>query len=161
MARGKQFGYTRCLCGHNWVPFFFSVLHAPRTPSDWLGGSVRGLLLLSYTHTYTHSGFMGRVLVDFVYVVCCAVLLLYRVLRPAVVRGGTVVNCPRSPDRPLARRLSLARCRSPAVRSFAAALVVNIVTYHYYYTRGVYTCILYCTSLNRNAFTPSSAQVQQ
>ena len=34
---------------------FFSVRHAPRTPSDWLGGPVLGPLLLSYTriiHTY-------------------------------------------------------------------------------------------------------------
>ena len=43
--------YTRCCCGQNRVQFSFSVRHAPRTPSDWLGGSVfLGLLLLSYTH---------------------------------------------------------------------------------------------------------------
>ena len=27
--------YTRCLCGQNRVPFYFSVRHAPRAPSDW------------------------------------------------------------------------------------------------------------------------------
>ena len=41
---------TRCCCGQNRVQFYFSARHAPRTPSDWLGGSVLGLLLLSYTH---------------------------------------------------------------------------------------------------------------
>ena len=63
-------------------------------------------------HTYTHCGFMGRVLVDFFSVVCCAVLQLYQVLRPAVIQGGTVVDRPPSPDRSLARRLSIARRRS-------------------------------------------------
>ena len=43
--------YTRCCCGKkNRVQFNFSVRHAPRTPSDRLGGSALGLLLLSYTH---------------------------------------------------------------------------------------------------------------
>ena len=41
---------TPCCCGQNRVQFYFSVRHAPRTPSDWLGGSVLGLLLLLYTH---------------------------------------------------------------------------------------------------------------
>ena len=39
-----QLGYNRCLCGQNRVPFYFSVRHAPRTPSGWLGGR-RSLLL--------------------------------------------------------------------------------------------------------------------
>ena len=30
-----KIGYTGCLCGQNRVPFYFSVRHAPRTPSDW------------------------------------------------------------------------------------------------------------------------------
>ena len=30
-----KIGYTQCLCGQNRVPFYFSVRHAPRTPSDW------------------------------------------------------------------------------------------------------------------------------
>ena len=33
-----------------WYKLYFSVHHAPRTPPDWLGGSVLDLLLLSYTH---------------------------------------------------------------------------------------------------------------
>ena len=56
---------------------------------------------------------MGKVLVDFRSVVCSAALLLYKVLRPAVAQGGTVVDRPPSPDRSLP--LSIARCRSPAV----------------------------------------------
>ena len=47
LAIGKP-GYNRCLCGQNRV----SVHHAPRAPSGWLGGSVRDLLLLSYTNTH-------------------------------------------------------------------------------------------------------------
>ena len=42
--------YTRCCCAQNRVQFYSSVRLALRTPSDWLGGSVLGLLLLSYTH---------------------------------------------------------------------------------------------------------------
>ena len=30
-----KIGCTRCLCGQNRVPFYFSVRHAPRTPFDW------------------------------------------------------------------------------------------------------------------------------
>ena len=30
-----KIGYTRCFCGQNRVPFYFSVRHAPTTPSDW------------------------------------------------------------------------------------------------------------------------------
>ena len=42
--------YIRCCCGLNRVQFYFIVNEAPRTPSDWLRGSVLSLLLLSYTH---------------------------------------------------------------------------------------------------------------
>ena len=42
--------YTRHCCGQNRIQFYFSGCRAPRTPSDWLGRSVLGLLLLSYTH---------------------------------------------------------------------------------------------------------------
>ena len=42
--------YIRCCCGRNRVQFCFSVRHTPGTPSYWLGGSILGLLLLSYTH---------------------------------------------------------------------------------------------------------------
>ena len=57
---------------------------------------------------------------DFVSVVCSAVLLLYQLLLPAVVQGGTVVG------RPLAR--SLARRRS-----FAASVVGWPLAHHYYH----------------------------
>ena len=55
---------------------------------------------------------------DFFSVVCCAVLLLYQVLRPAVAQGGTVVDRPPS----------FARRRSPvaaAVGKPLAALVAR------------------------------------
>ena len=54
-----KIGHTRCLRGQNRVPFYFSVRHAPRTPSDWLRGLVRGLLLLSYINTHIVGSWGG------------------------------------------------------------------------------------------------------
>ena len=69
----------------------FSVCHAPRTPSNWLGGSVRGLFLLSYTLTHiANCGFMGKVLVDFFPFFCC--VLLCWVGRPRPASSSIVSN---------------------------------------------------------------------
>ena len=90
-------------------------------------------------HTCTHCGFIERFLVEFFYIVCCAVLLLYQVLRPAVIQGGTVVNLSPSPDRSLARSLAVAHPPSLARRrrrrwstpSLARLLACIITTYRY------------------------------
>ena len=116
----NSFGYIR-------APIFFSVRHALRTPSDWLGGSVRGLLLLSYTHTYIVGSWGGRWWAFFS-VVCCAVLLLNQVLRSAAVQGGIIVDRPPSSDRSLALSPSLARRCSPVAAAIGwtlAALVAH------------------------------------
>ena len=73
---------------------------------------------------------MGRVLVDAFSVVCCAVLLLYEVLPPAVLQGGTVVHRPPSPDRLLARQPSLGRRRSPVVITVGRPLAALVTRPH-------------------------------
>ena len=73
------------------------------TPAAWIGS--RSVTTIIIVHTlWFHGEGVGGICSA----VRCAVLLLYQVLRPAVVQGVTVVDRPPSPDRSLARR------RSPA-----------------------------------------------
>ena len=151
--------------GQNRVPSYFSVRHAPKTTSEI--GWVDRFEVSCYFRTYIHTLWAHGEGVDgLCSVVRCAVLLLYQVLStewqrrrsPAVARlfarsfdrrqSPAAAHPPPPPSSGLWPPSSLARRRSLApspavVRSPAAALVINIPTYRYYYnTRGLYTCIL-------------------
>ena len=96
------FGYTRCLSCQNRVLFYFSVRHAPKTPTDWLGGSRFEVCCYYRTHIHTLLWVHGEGVSGLFSccVVCCTTTV--------------------APDTPSCYRTGWHRRRSPAVtRSLA------------------------------------------